>query len=102
MKSINRNINITNIISILLMLVFNIIQDFIIYETPIHALFITYFVVGVINAIIAIINFVKREVKNGAMQLITGVIMIVGMWISVEEDSFMMFIFVSCIVIGLA
>ena len=102
MKSINRNINITNIISILLMLVFNIIQDFIIYETPIHALFITYFVVGIINVIIAIINFVKREVKNGAMQLITGVIMIVGMWISVEEDSFMMFIFVSCIVIGLA
>ena len=61
MKSINRNINITNIISILLMLVFNIIQDFIIYETPIHALFITYFVVGVINVIIAMRYLLKRE-----------------------------------------
>ncbi len=102
MKSINKYINILNIISVVFILISTLIQDFIIYEQTLNIILIMYYVIGGLNIIIAIINFVKKNKKIGILQLITGIIMISGMAISMVESSFYMFLFAGVITIGLS
>ena len=102
MKSTNKYINILNIISVVFILISTLIQDFIIYEQTLNIILIMYYVIGGLNIIIAIINFVKKNKKIGILQLITGIIMISGMAISMVESSFYMFLFAGVITIGLS
>lgn len=103
MKNLNKYTNILNIFTIIVLTIAIITRDFItVYGNAIIALEITYYIIATIDIIVAIINLVKKNIKIGVLQLIAGIIMLVGYLIASNASSIPILAFIESIAIALS